>query len=179
VGVVPRGQTDAAPTLAREIVYPASAFSPDGQRLATSGLALWRTTDWTRAWTTASDPPAPTDATVHDNSVAFSPDGGMILSSEADLTYQLDTMSSLAATKLYRASDGTLLRDLGGDLMRRPTFSPDGGWILAADQVWEIATGRSVSLHPDPRATSVSVFLSDGRIAVGRMDGVIEMFCPR
>jgi WD40 repeat protein len=177
VGVVARGETEVAPTMAREIVYPAATFSPDGRWLATSGLALWRASDWMKAWTTALEPPPPTDTTLRDSAVVFSPDGATILSSDADILRGSILQNSVASTKLYRAADGVLLRDLGA-LPRRPMYSPDGAWILAGDLVWEMATGRVVSLHPDTRPTSVSVFLSDGRIALGREDGIIEMFCP-
>jgi WD40 repeat protein len=175
VGLMARGGTTVAPTMAREIVYPASAFSPDGAWLATSGPSLWSMADQAQAWTTVSPPLPSSAADVPDNAIVFSPDGATIMSSEVTV---FDLLNTAIATRLYRASDGMMLRDLVGTLKRRPAFSPDGKWLLAADVVWEIATGRTVMLHPDPRPTSVSVFLSDGRIALARQDGIIEMFCP-
>jgi WD40 repeat protein len=179
VGVLADGAGAGTPTIAREILYPASAFSPDGGRLVTSGITLWKTTDLTPIWTTAALPPAPTDAAIRDNWLAFSPDGSLIVSSESELSDETGTLNRSTTTKLYRADDGVLFRDLGTDFERRAVFSPDGKWLLAADHAWEVATGRQAFMHPDVRPTSISTFLADGRIVLGRTDGVIEIFCPR
>jgi WD40 repeat protein len=178
VTVVKRGATEAAPAIARKIAYPASAFSPDGMWIATSGLALWRADDLTPAWTTGGGPPPPIEAGDRENSVAFSPDGKTILSSSQSYVLAQDVGEPLPAATLNRSSDGVQLREFGSSLPRRPAFSPDGRWIVARDVAWEIASGRMVGLHADPTPTSVSVFLRDGRIALAREDGIIELFCP-
>jgi WD40 repeat protein len=179
VGLMATGDSTVAPTIAREITYPASAFSPDGKWLVTSGLSLWRLTDLTRAWTTALAPQPPVVPDRSDNWLAFSPDGKMIVASDVQFAWDGWTWTVETGTTLHRSSDGDLIYDFVGWFGRRPVFSPDGAWILAADLVWEIATGRTVTLHPDPRPTSVSTFLADGRIALAREDGVVEMFCPQ
>jgi len=178
VGLVARGGADVGPTIAREIAYPAGAFSPDGKWLATSGVALWKIPELTKVWIGPALPLPPIEPAYRDDWVAFSPDGKNLLSAEAEVFDDGGGYLNVsAATKLYRTSDGTMIYDLG-QVARRPVFSPDNDWILAGGLVWQIATGRSVSLHPDPRSTSVSTFLGDGRVALARDDGVVEMFCP-
>ncbi|HXU06469.1 MAG TPA: hypothetical protein VN903_36185, partial [Polyangia bacterium] len=137
VGVLSDGDTSVAPTMAREIAYPASAFSPDGRWLATSGVSLWQTTDWHRVWAVTPSAPPPVEPVARDNALVFSPDGKFILSSESELDYEGDVWVAATTTKLYRTSDGRLIRNLGTQAGRRPVFSPDGAWLLFGDLAWE------------------------------------------
>jgi len=179
VGVVTHGGTTLAPTVAREVVSPGSAFSPDGRYLVTSGPSLWRLPDLSAVWQTSAMPSPPEAPMYRDNWMVVSPDGSAVLESDAEFSDQAATSAFAVSARLYRMSDGVLLQDLGSSLNRRPAFSPDGRWIAAGDLVWEVATGRTVVLHADPLSISVSAFAPDGTIATAREDGVIDLFCPR
>ncbi len=163
--------------------YSASAFSPDGKTVVTSGPALWRVSDGQRIWP-AGDPTPPQPAvgndTPPDDWVAFSPDGSLVLVSEflGTFAWLSDYKSYMTVTKLYRASDGALVRDLGNSLSRRPAFSADGAWIVAGSTVYPTRSGAPVSLG-NSYFDSVSTFAPNGTIAVAGTDGVTRLYCPQ
>jgi WD40 repeat protein len=150
--------------------YQAMAFSPDGKTLATSGPALWRLADRQRIWPIAA-PVKRDDLNSVDDWVAFSPNGSLLLVSDF-------TGGTSYITKLYRTSDGALVRDLGPSLSRRPNFSSDGAWIVAGSSVYPVLSGAPVILGRIP-VDSVSTFAPDGTIAAGGTDGITRLFCPR
>ncbi len=166
--------------------YAALAFSPDGQTLATSGPMLWRVSDGAKLWPTGTLPPPPDPATggdnLQDNWVTFSPDGALILVSEfvSDSSAWLtDFKGYRTVTKIYRASDGALVRDMGNSLSRRPAFSADGAWIVAGSRVYPTLSGAPIQLSPASVFDSVSAFAPNGTIAVGGTDGVTRLYCPQ
>jgi len=167
-------------TLAARRPYAAAAFSPDGKTLATSGPALWSLPDGQRIWPAATPAPSNGDNSALDNWVAFSPDGTYILVSDFAPTgpWVTDDKSYTTVSKLYRASDGALVRDFGTSLSRRPAFSPDGSWIVAGRAVFPLLSGPPVYLSPTP-GDGVSAFAPDGTIAFGGSDGIVRLFCPQ
>jgi hypothetical protein len=77
---------------------------------------------------------------------------------------------------LVRVSDGAVMRSLGARLTRRPSFSPDGAWIVAGELVVHLATDSCAALSGGP---TVSHFLPDGRIVGARVDSrVVRLYCP-
>jgi WD40 repeat protein len=180
VGLLAKGSNDVTVGIPQIVPFPAAAFSADSKWLATSGVGLWRTGDWMKAWTTASAPLPPVEPVDHDNSIAFSPDGTMIVSFEGEYWFAGPVLATTMKTKLYASQDGSLLHDFGAQFTQTPTFSPDSAWLLWGDLAWEISTGRSISLHIDaPAWTTVSTFFADGRVALAREDGVVELHCPK
>jgi WD40 repeat protein len=166
--------------------YAALAFSPDGRTLATSGPMLWSVSDGQRLWPTDRLPPSPVPVTgadtLVDNWVTFSPDGTLILVSRFSSdggSWLADFQSYQTLTKIYRASDGTLVRDMGSSMRRRPAFSADGAWIVAGSQVYPTLAGAPVQLSPASVFDNVSAFAPDGTIAVGGTDGVTRLYCPK
>ncbi|HVV16737.1 MAG TPA: WD40 repeat domain-containing protein [Polyangia bacterium] len=171
-------------SLPTEQTYPGFAFSPDGQTLATSDPALWRVADGQKLWPSGSTP-YPTRVTpdpLVDDWVAFSPDGTSVLVSDGPTSFMSwllgDDIEGYSRTKIYRASDGTLLRDLG-NLDRRPSFSPDGRFVVAGIVVQPVGDGAAIMLDQDRTLTGVSVFTPDGKIAFGGANGIIRLFCPQ
>jgi len=97
------------------------AFSPDGQMLAT-GVAEG-TEGWVYLWRTADMSPERSFAAHNWNvpSLAFSPDGSKLVTGAVDRT-----------TKLWRVSDGMLLRTMSQDGQGMSVaFSPDGTLIAS------------------------------------------------
>lgn len=151
---------------------PGVAFSADGRWMATSGPELYATSGDTRVWPRELVfAPAAGDGRVPDESVAFSPDGTLLAVSTAFLTDRWH-----ATTKLVKVADGGLVRSLGERLGRRPSFSPDGSWILGGRTLVHLATDRELSLEGE---ISASTFLPDGRIAAAtRADRHVRLYCP-
>jgi len=112
------------------------AFSPDGQLLASQGfgdytIKLWQVSDWSLAGTL-------TGSTGSVMSLAFSHDGQFLASAELD-----------GATKIWRISDGKLVKTLRGHSYLgllwtfSVSFSPDGQFLASAGggiAVWRLGT---------------------------------------
>jgi hypothetical protein len=149
---------------------PGVAFSADGAWMATSGPELWRAGTEVRIWPEQIEPAVPSaDPGGADDTVAFSPDGTLVLVSHAFL----GPPERARSTRLLRVSDGALVRDYGDTLARRPSFSPDGRWIAAGPELLSLATGTRQRLDD----LTVSLFLPDGRIA-GAGALALRLFCP-
>src|SRR5262249_34867897 len=118
-------------------VLNATAFSPDGTRLAVAGRgrAAWIAPLRGRAQITLPHPAAVLD-------VAFSPDGALLATACAD-----------GNARLWRADTGALVRTLRGhtDDVTSVAFSPDGRLLVTASRdhdarIWDVAPGRLVRL---------------------------------
>jgi WD40 repeat protein len=150
------------------------AWSPDGKRLATTGPELWPAEGSAPLWP-AMVAPAPDNGAIRisDNVAAFSPDG-KVLALSRSLGYlpyaEWDTMTDLVA-----ASDGSALDGLGRRLGRRPSFSPDGSWLVGGGYAFHINTRRSQPLTSDRAA---SRFLPDNRILAVSTEGILRLYCP-
>ncbi len=91
------------------------------------------------------------------NSVAYSPNGGQIVTGSADMT-----------VKLWDASSGRQLLSLEGhaEQTRQVAFSPDGNWIASALantlKVWHALNGRELRTIPF-RELAEFLFSPDGK----------------
>jgi WD40 repeat protein len=164
--------------LVSQLSSPGVAFSPDGLYFASSTPSLWKVADATAVWAPlVSDPNATCEAAcVTDNWAAFSPDASSLLTQSTirnDLTN--NDLTWHTTTSLLDAASGTALRSFRRDLPRRPTFSPDGRWILAGDRLIDVKTGQESPLGVP---AVISLFLSDGRIAVADASGAVSLLCP-
>jgi WD40 repeat protein len=162
------GTIAAAPTLAL-------AYSPDGSLLATSAPEVWRLADRTRLWKAYDQAPRaldPNSGTSTMHSVAFSPDGALIVVSHCQ--YQWSDVESCPSTRLLRAADGTVVRDFGATLHRRPSFSRDGHWLVSGDQLVQLATGVVAPLGVQAR---LSAFVAGDDIAAAGRDGELFLLC--
>jgi WD40 repeat protein len=137
-------------------------FSPDGKTfllgLASSpdngGAELRDTASGNVLWTRPDGPPSI-------NSVAFSPDGKLIVASGSDTT-----------AMLWDAANGKTVRVLKGhtDVVQLAVFSPDnknvltlgGGRDLTA-RLWEIGTGRQIYSVPVGGGNPALFFFPDGQ----------------
>jgi hypothetical protein len=156
-----------------KVSSPGVAFSPDGVYFASSTPSLWQVADAAAVWTVpVSDSIAACGvACVTDNWATFSPDGALLLTQVA----VSGGMTWNTTTTVLDAASGTALRSLGDDLPRRPTFSPDGRWILAGNRLIDVKSGQESPLGVP---AVISLFLSDGRIAVADPTGAVSLLCP-
>jgi WD40 repeat protein/uncharacterized caspase-like protein len=95
------------------------------------------------------------------NSIAFSPDGTMLLSGSGDALPRGDH-----SARLWRVPSGEQVRDFGDFPfgVRAVTFSPDGKFILTASEtirIWDAGTLKEIRHIDQPNATQLQ-FLSDG-----------------
>lgn len=161
--------------LVTQVSSPGVAFSPNGKHLASSAPASWRVADRTAEWAPpASDPLAKCDFDCFsDNWVTFSPDGALLLTQFAHLS---ESFAWDTTTTLVDAASGNVLQSFGAGLPRRPTFSPDGHWIVAGDRLIDAKTGEQSPLGVE---ALLSLFLSDGRILAASASGAVTLLCPR
>jgi WD40 repeat protein len=156
---------------------PGVAFSRDGAWMATSGPELWRADTGARVWPADLQAAAPdgTPSRVFDDTVAFTPDGSLLLISTASTGTSSDTWQT--TTRLVRVADGTLVRDFGASLGRRPSLSADGAWLVAGTDLIHLATDTRRALD---QPASISIFLPDGRIAAAAPgERFVRLYCPR
>jgi WD40 repeat protein len=171
----------AVARLTSQVFAPGVAYSPDGRFLATSGPELYSADGKERFWPAqvvpGPGPPNPTFAyeSLQDNTVSFSPDGSLLLVSNT-INRPPRPRPWTATSRLVRVSDGSLVQDFGTSLPRRPSFSPDGAWIVAGTELVFVPTGAVAPLDAD---LEVSAFLPDGRIAALGHDDVVRLYCPR
>lgn len=79
-------------------------------------------------------------------------------------------------TRLYDAATGAAKPLPALTFPRRPTFSPDGAWLLAGDRLLSLATNRSQTLS-EQRRILTSAFTPDGKIAAGLASGEVLLYC--
>jgi WD40 repeat protein len=149
------------------------AFSPDGQRVAScdyNGVRVRNALDGTLLFS------IPSNAEVF--ALAVSPDG----------QYIAGAVPSEQAVKLWRASDGTLVRTLNVDTpFEYPTivFSPSGTSIAAgyntgsdggAITFWRVSDGRVASLETRSGAVVSIAFDPSGKMfAYTQFDGLVVL----
>jgi hypothetical protein len=111
-----------------------------------------------------------------DNTVVFTPDGTRMLVSNAQQRWGAGSNEGWQVnTRLLRVEDGSVIRDYGNALDRRPSLSPDGQWVVAGAVVFQLESGAGVTLD---RNVVLSTFLPDGRIAAADRANQMTLYCP-
>jgi hypothetical protein len=193
IGVMNTGDTTVGATIAVGEQGLAAALVPGAGRLVVSGPELWQLSDGRKIWPSGAAGPR-VFQNAADNWVVFSPDGSLLLTSDFQSTAPppwnsipdpnlRDRDNYTTRTQVF-TTDGaslTLRYDIGAGLPRRPVFSPDGAWILAGNVLWSLESqgSKTLPLSRGYLQVSVSTMAPDGTIAIGREDGVIELYCPK
>ena len=151
------------------------AISPDGSLLATSAPSLLRLGDLVSLWSRPIFSPDWAGILLTDHWVTFSPDGALLVAQYARIDTAARGLTFETTTQLFETASGALVRDLGEGLARRPTFSPDGRWIVAGERLFNLQTRQTATL---PIPAAASVFLPDGRIFVAESTGATHLLCP-
>ncbi|NJN68249.1 MAG: WD40 repeat domain-containing protein, partial [Chloroflexaceae bacterium] len=147
-------------------------FAPDGQTLATGSeegpdIRVWRVGDGSLVQTLVGH----TDGIF---SVAFSPDGQMLVSVSAD-----------SSVRLWRVSDGTVLQTIEGNYDRGAVFAPDGQtfatWGDSTVRLWQVRDGALVQRFIGHTGEVWSVaFSPDGQTLVsGSEDTTVKLWHVR
>ncbi|MEO5768027.1 MAG: hypothetical protein ABIS92_06715 [Polyangia bacterium] len=151
----------------------AAAFSRDERTLATSTPSLFRfdatAATWQPVWSQSvnSAPPYfPSSLELPD--VRFSPDETRLLVSRCDV--------KPCTAILYDTATGALIQKLPELTSPRPSFSPEGSWIVAGPKLLHLPSGDTRPLDPSSSA-SAAVFAPNGDIVAGSNDGVLTRYC--
>ncbi|MDF3072305.1 MAG: hypothetical protein K0R38_7906, partial [Polyangiaceae bacterium] len=103
--------------------------------------------------------------------VDFSPDETQLL-----VTSCTRPDGGCAAT-LLDAKTGAVTRKLTELTGPHPAFSPEGSWIIAANQLLHLPSGEARSLAEDASPTNPAIFTSEGDIIAGSADGSLTRYC--
>jgi|GEM_PF-3030945 len=158
--------------------FGSAAFSRDERTLATSAPALYRFdptgTAWNPVWShfTGTSPSPPSGLSGDSSSdVRFSPDETLVLVSHCDAEAALRCRATL-----YDTATGTVARALPALTAPRPSFSPDGSWIVAGSTLLHLPSNDTRSIAP-ALSTIAAVFTPDGDIVGGSDDGALVRYC--
>jgi WD40 repeat protein len=148
----------------------AAAFSPDEALLATSDSEVYRTSDWTPLWQRGSSFPSGESSPM--DSVQFTPDGtGIVVSrcrSGSDRTPRF-TCEHRLYEALGGSDDGSLPLEAP-----RPSFSSDGSWVVAGNEVYRRGSAERRALADDVTAAA---FTAHDDIIAGADDGRLMRYC--
>jgi len=152
----------------------APAFSRDERLMATSAAALYRTgaspSDWTQLWSSPL-PVQTTDSGFAFSDVQFSPDETQLLVSHcAPPDYR-------CVTTLLSAATGTIVRQLNELTGPHPSFSPEGSWIVAGNQLLHLPSGEARSLAAVADPHNPALFTPNGDIIAGSLNGALTRYC--
>jgi WD40 repeat protein len=153
---VPDGR-ETGPALTNELGLHDVAFSLDGQRIATAGMAHYAQI-WDAASRRVATPPLRHTARVV--TVRFSPDGRRVVTASSDGTARVwDAFTSEPVGRPLRHREELTAAE----------FSPDGRCVLTASidgtaRLWDAATGHAISdpFHHSERIVAAE-WAGDGR----------------
>jgi WD40 repeat protein len=166
-------QPDPPQAYRRPVPIMAVAFNQDGQQLAASGYH--EVTIWTPAGVLARRISNVAERTY---SLNYSPDGSL-------LAVAGGTPGQLGEVKLFRAADGSLVKELGpmADVAYRAVFNPAGtklavGGADRSIRVYDVASGKQEILIEDHADWVVGLCWNpDGtRLASGSRDKTSKLF---
>lgn len=102
--------------------------------------------------------------------VQFSPDEKLLLVSKCRARMR-------CLTSLLDAETGELVRSLPELDGPHPRFSPDGSWVVGADQLFHIPSGDFRVLAAGAAPDSPAIFTPSGDIIAGSPDGTLTQYC--
>jgi WD40 repeat protein len=134
------------------------AFSADGSLLATSRLDVFDRQSGALRWSKLRE-----HGQLDGGFVEFSPDGKEVLAAD----------NCECAPTRYDALTGNELEPVP-EISGRPSYSPDGTWIVAQGRLVHLATRNVIDYAPDATA---AVFTAQGRIVAAEADGSLVLYC--
>jgi hypothetical protein len=82
----------------------------------------------------------------------------------------------MCGATLYDTATGTAVRTLPELTSPRPSFSPDGSWVVAGSTLVHLPSNDTRSIDPT-LSTHAAVFTPDGDIVGGSDDGALVRYC--
>jgi hypothetical protein len=151
-----------------------AAFSSDERYLATSGAALYRTSDWARLWTAHRiGAPGPSDfdppADLYQDVAFLSGDTELLVSHCGG-----QPGPNTCRYALYSVADGTLIRELPQLGAHRASVSAESHWVAAGKVLLHVPTNTVRTLDPAP---ALSVFTPEGDLIGASDDGTLTHYC--
>jgi hypothetical protein len=153
----------------------APAFSRDERLMATSAAALYRTgaasIDWEQVWSSPFPVPDSPNFDYGPKDVQFSPDSTQLLVSRCN------DLNGPCTTTLLSVATGAISRQVPELTGPHPSFSPEGSWIVAANQLLHLPSGEVRSLGAEADPSSPSIFTPSGDIIAGSASGALTLYC--
>jgi hypothetical protein len=147
-----------------------TAFSADDSLVATTGPALYRTSDWSRVWPAQVAPAGGPPDLFKD--VQFMPGDQTLLVSTCPSPLYAATLTCRYA--LYSVADGTQIQALPELQAARASVSAEGHWVVSGGTALHLPSGQSQLVDPD---AVLSTFAPNGDIITVRKDNTIARLC--
>jgi WD40 repeat protein len=148
-----------------------AVFNADSSLVATSGPALFRSSDWTELWAAPISPPHFNNGALDLNAlddIQFSPgDQTLLLSHCPD-------QSAACDHALYSAKTGALVETLPTLHAAQASYSTEGNWIVSGNALLHLPTHESLDFAPSAR---LSTFAPNGDIISVLEDNTLARFC--
>jgi hypothetical protein len=142
-----------------------AVFNGDETLVVTTDPALYRVSDWSAVWNSASADDAGSGGGLWDD-VQIRPNASEILVSHCA------TASCLHA--LFSLTDGNVLQSLSELTGRRAKFSPEGNWVVSGTTLLHLPDGQQRVLDP---AAVLAAFVPDGDVIALLADNTLARYC--
>jgi hypothetical protein len=143
-----------------------AVFSADETLVVTTDPALYRVSDWSTVWNSASVDDAGSVGGLL-NDVQIRPNANEVLVSHCGIT-------DGCLHALYSLTDGSLTRSLPELTSNRAKFSPEGNWVVSGTTLLHLPDGQQRILDP---AAVLATFVPDGDIIALLADNTLARYC--
>jgi WD40 repeat protein len=142
-----------------------AVFNGDETLVVTTDPALYRVSDWSAVWNSASVEDAGSGGGFLDD-VQIRPNANEVLVSHCG------TAGCLHA--FYSLTDGSMLRSLPELTSNRAKFSPEGNWVVSGATLLHLPDGQQRVLDP---GAMMATFVPNGDVVALLADNTLARYC--
>jgi WD40 repeat protein len=142
-----------------------AVFTADESLVVTTDPALYRVSDWSQVWNSASGEEAGSNGGAWDD-VQIRPNANSVLVSHCG--------SASCEHALYSLTDGTVIQTLPQLTNNRAKFSPEGNWVVSGARLLHLPDGQQRVLDPAP---VLAAFVPNGDVIALLADSTLARYC--